>query len=65
MNILHTKNVGNVKIFKVDLGSDDNTEMQNYILVAFNGKQIENPEKFEKYAKLLSTEMRQLERNRV
>lgn len=51
----------NVKIFKVDLGSDDNTEMQNYILVAFNGKQIENPEKFEKYAKLLSTEMTEID----
>lgn len=51
----------NVKVFKVDLGSDDNTEMQNYILVAFNGKQIENPEKFEKYAKLLSTEMTEID----
>lgn len=51
----------NVKIFKVDLGSDDNTEMQNYILVAFNGKQIENSEKFEKYAKLLSTEMTEID----
>lgn len=51
----------NVKVFKVDLGSDDNTEMQNYILVAFNGKQIENSEKFEKYAKLLSTEMTEID----
>ena len=57
----YKKIFGNVKIFKVDLGSDDNTEMQNYILVAFNGKQIENPEKFEKYAKLLSTEMTEID----
>lgn len=57
----YKKIFGNVKIFKVDLGSDDNTEMQNYILVAFNGNQIENPEKFEKYAKLLSTEMTEID----
>lgn len=57
----YKKIFNNVKVFKVDLGSDDNTEMQNYILVAFNGKQIENPEKFEKYAKLLSTEMTEID----
>lgn len=57
----YKKIFGNVKIFKVNLGSDDNTEMQNYILVAFNENQIENPEKFEKYAKLLSTEMTEID----
>ena len=47
----------NVKVFKVDLGQEDNTKMQNYIIIAFNGAVAENTEKYEKYANLLSTEI--------
>lgn len=47
----------NVKIFQVGKGNVNDTDLQNLILVGFNGEIYENLEKYENYQRLIENEI--------
>ena len=46
-----------MKIFQVGKGNVNDTDLQNLILVGFNGEIYENLEKYENYQRLIENEI--------